>query len=179
MEQAVNVREAPQRHHAERDGDQRHDGAAEDVRQPRHVVGVELQGEIGHEEHLGGDRAGGGGHQRGEQAIPQRRFVIARQVCEKISAAATGVPNIAPMVPAAARMIQSMRGTFGSRRAPAAATSAILMAVIGFSGPRLTPPAGRRSAPTPAPAGRRAAAACRSAIPSPGPARRGPAYSAR
>ena len=34
-----------------------------------------------------------------------------------------------------------MRGTFGSRRAPAAATSAILMAVIGFSGPRLTPPA--------------------------------------
>lgn len=79
MEQAVNVREAPQRHHAERDGDQRHDGAAEDVRQPSYIVGVELQGEIGHEEHLGGDRAGGGGNQRGEQPIPQRRFVIARQ----------------------------------------------------------------------------------------------------
>ena len=102
MEQAVNVREAPQGHHAERDGDQRHDGAAEDVRQPRYIVGVELQGEIGHEEHLGGDRAGGGGNQRGEQPIPQRRFVVARRVCEKISAAATGVPNIAPMVPAAA-----------------------------------------------------------------------------
>ncbi|MNT83266.1 hypothetical protein D3C72_2231080 [compost metagenome] len=44
------------------------------------------------------------------------------------------------MVPAAARIIQSMRGTLGSRREPIATTSAILMAVIGFSGPRLTPP---------------------------------------
>jgi hypothetical protein len=41
------------------------------------------------------------------------------RVCEKISAAATGVPNSAPMVPEAARMVQSSeltRGNSESRR---------------------------------------------------------------
>ena len=102
MEQAVNVREAPQGHHAERDGDQRHDGAAEDVRQPRYIVGVELQGEIGHEEHLVVTAPAAAATSGANSLSHSGVSLLPAGVCEKISAAATGVPNIAPMVPAAA-----------------------------------------------------------------------------
>ncbi|CAH0277944.1 hypothetical protein SRABI106_03211 [Rahnella aquatilis] len=67
--------------------------------------------------------------------------LLVPRVCEKISAAATGVPNNAPIDPAAARITQSVVGTAGNKRDPIAATSAILITVIGCSGPRLTPPA--------------------------------------
>lgn len=62
-------------------------------------------------------------------------------VCEKISAAATGVPNSAPMVPAEARIVQSNAVIRGNRREPKAAASAIFIVIIGCSGPKLTPPA--------------------------------------
>ena len=62
-------------------------------------------------------------------------------VCEKISAAATGVPNSAPMVPEDARIVQSSALTRGKRREPSATVRAILTTMIGCSGPRLTPPA--------------------------------------
>ncbi len=60
----------------------------------------------------------------------------------KISAAATGVPNSAPMpVPAEARIVQSNAVIRGNRREPKAAASAIFIVIIGRSGPKLTPPA--------------------------------------
>ena len=59
----------------------------------------------------------------------------------KSRAAATGVPNSAPTVEAPARSIASWAGTPGISRAKIATTIAELMAMIGFSGPRLTPPA--------------------------------------
>ena len=63
------------------------------------------------------------------------------KVCENINAAATGVPNSAPMVPAEAKIVHSIRLTRGNRRAPIATARAILTVMIGCSGPRLTPPA--------------------------------------
>ncbi|SAP53082.1 Uncharacterised protein [Klebsiella oxytoca] len=62
-------------------------------------------------------------------------------VCENINAAATGVPNSAPMVPEAARIVQSRGVMRGNRRLPTAAARAIFTTIIGCSGPRLTPPA--------------------------------------
>ena len=59
----------------------------------------------------------------------------------KINAAATGVPNSAPIVAAAAMAMISSAPTFGQRRATSAMARAELMAMMGFSGPRLTPPA--------------------------------------
>ncbi len=59
----------------------------------------------------------------------------------RASAAATGVPNIAPSVPATASPAQAGTGITGSSRAPSATASPTLIAMIGFSGPRLTPPA--------------------------------------
>ncbi|MNC51243.1 hypothetical protein D3C75_1005280 [compost metagenome] len=58
-----------------------------------------------------------------------------------MSAAATGVPNRAPMVPAEARIVQSRVATRGKTREPTATASAIFTAITGCSGPRLTPPA--------------------------------------
>ena len=57
------------------------------------------------------------------------------------SAAATGVPNIAPTVPAIVVSPASGAPRNGAARAARATTTAVLMARIGLSGPRLTPPA--------------------------------------
>ena len=57
------------------------------------------------------------------------------------SAAATGVPNSAPTVAADARSIATCADTCGISRAKIATMIAQLIAMIGFSGPRLTPPA--------------------------------------
>ena len=57
------------------------------------------------------------------------------------SAAATGVPKRAPTVAAAARSIATCGDTCGISRAKIATMIAQLIAMIGFSGPRLTPPA--------------------------------------
>ena len=62
-------------------------------------------------------------------------------VCEKISAAATGVPKSAPMVPAEARIVQSSAPTRGKMREPRNTARPIFTAIMGCSGPRLTPPA--------------------------------------
>ena len=59
----------------------------------------------------------------------------------KRSAAATGVPNRAPTVAAPAISTEICVGTFGSSRANRATMMPTLIAMIGFSGPRLTPPA--------------------------------------
>ena len=71
------------------------------------------------------------------------------------SAAATGVPNRAPTVAAAARSIATCADTCGISRAKIATMIAQLIAMIGFSGPRLTPPA-RPSRVTTREAGQRA-----------------------
>ena len=63
----------------------------------------------------------------------------------KISAAATGVPNNAPTVAAAAMAMISSAPTLGHSRATSAIARATLMAMMGFSGPRLTPPARLRT----------------------------------
>lgn len=60
---------------------------------------------------------------------------------EITSAAATGVPNSAPMVPASARATQPRRAVLGRTRAPNQTASETFTAMIGFSGPRLGPPA--------------------------------------
>ncbi len=57
------------------------------------------------------------------------------------SAAAIGVPNIAPIVPANASPAQARTGTTGSSRRPIRTARLRLSPMIGFSGPRLTPPA--------------------------------------
>ena len=62
----------------------------------------------------------------------------------KMSAAATGVSNSAPIVAEVASSIASWPGTCGSSRANTAAISVALIAMTGFSGPRLTPPASAR-----------------------------------
>src|SRR5262245_51532866 len=65
---------------------------------------------------------------------------------ERISAAATGVPNRAPTVPPIASPAHTGTGTPLAARAPSAQASATFAAVIGFSGPRLTPPASANTA---------------------------------
>ena len=70
---------------------------------------------------------------------------------ERIRAAATGVPKSAPMVPAEASAIHRAAGVRGAIRRPSQKVSAILAAVIGFSGPRLTPPASARTVTTSSP----------------------------
>ncbi len=57
------------------------------------------------------------------------------------SAAAIGVPNSAPTVAAAASTAAVSAGTRRHSRAAIHTVSAVLIAVIGFSGPKLTPPA--------------------------------------
>ncbi len=69
----------------------------------------------------------------------------------KSSAAATGVPNRAPTVAAPASSIPSCGDTCGMKRAKIATTIAELIAMIGFSGPRLTPPARPSSVTTASP----------------------------
>lgn len=64
----------------------------------------------------------------------------------KISAAATGVPNKAPTVPATVSETVSRPGTRANARPIRTVNKAILMALAGFSGPRLTPPANPRTA---------------------------------
>ena len=89
--------------------------------------------------HRGGARAGRGDGQ--EQAVPERPpDLSAARIPVKSSAAATGVPNSAPTVDAPARSIASWAGTPGISRAKIATTIAELMAMIGFSGPRLDTP---------------------------------------
>ena len=68
-----------------------------------------------------------------------------------MSAAATGVPNSAPMVADDASSIDTCADTFGMNRANTATMIATLMAMMGFSGPRLTPPARARSVTTASP----------------------------
>lgn len=63
----------------------------------------------------------------------------------RTSAAATGVANIAPMVPASASATAPGTGTPNRGRQRNHAASATLRAMIGFSGPRLTPPARPRT----------------------------------
>src|SRR6185503_9323130 len=62
-----------------------------------------------------------------------------------------GVPNIAPSVPATASAVHAGTGMTGSSRAPSATASPTLIAMIGFSGPRLTPPASVISTATASP----------------------------
>ena len=59
-------------------------------------------------------------------------------------AAATGVPNSAPIVPETASITSSAGGTLVEKRPKTATASAELTAIVGFSGPRLTPPASPR-----------------------------------
>ena len=59
---------------------------------------------------------------------------------DSTSAAPTGVANIAPIVPAAANPIHCGAGTRPIARRPSQIARATLIATIGFSGPRLTPP---------------------------------------
>ena len=59
----------------------------------------------------------------------------------KSSAAATGVPNSAPTVAAPAIRTEICGETLRSNRANRATAMPTLIAMIGFSGPRLTPPA--------------------------------------
>jgi hypothetical protein len=56
-------------------------------------------------------------------------------------AAATGVPNIAPSVPANANPAHWGAPSRGQSRAPTNTASPMVMPMIGFSGPRLTPKA--------------------------------------
>ncbi len=56
-------------------------------------------------------------------------------------AAATGVPNSAPIVPASASATQPRSPVRGKARRPAHTASETFTAMIGFSGPRLGPPA--------------------------------------
>lgn len=64
----------------------------------------------------------------------------------RISAAATGVPKSAPTVPAAASAAQRSASVPRIALPPSQAASAMFAAVMGFSGPRLTPPASPRIA---------------------------------
>ncbi|GAA5195888.1 hypothetical protein GCM10025773_02750 [Microbacterium jejuense] len=70
---------------------------------------------------------------------------MAAAAAVKMSAPATGVPNMAPMVPDAASMIVGDGGIAGTKRANRAISTAMLIAMIGFSGPRLTPTARPRT----------------------------------
>ena len=65
-------------------------------------------------------------------------------VSDSSSAAATGVPNIAPIMPAVASPSHSGAPLFGIARVPSAYARPIPTPMIGFSGPRLTPPASIR-----------------------------------
>ncbi len=60
---------------------------------------------------------------------------------EITSAAATGVPNSAPIVAASASTGHRLPGARGIRRVPSQAARPTFTAMIGFSGPRLGPPA--------------------------------------
>ena len=79
------------------------------------------------------------GRNRRSQSAPPFFSAATRPV--NSSAAATGVSKSAPMVAATASEADSCAGTLGMNRAMAATTNATLIAMIGFSGPRLTPPA--------------------------------------
>jgi hypothetical protein len=59
----------------------------------------------------------------------------------RISAAASGVPNSAAMVAEVATIMINAVGALDHSRPTSAIASETLMAMIGFSGPRLTPPA--------------------------------------
>ena len=90
------------------------------------------------------------GHQHGDRLLCELADLLREQRAgdrafrlggDAIRAAATGVPNIAPTVPETASPIQVCAATDGMRRIPSSTTSDPFKAMIGFSGPRLTPPA--------------------------------------
>ena len=89
------------------------------------------------------DRSGAGGGHAGGTGLSHSDppAFAAATMPVKSSAAATGVPNRAPTVAAPAISTEICAGTFGSNRANRATMMPTLIAMIGFSGPRLTPPA--------------------------------------
>lgn len=70
---------------------------------------------------------------------------------EMTSAAATGVPNRAPIVAASASAGHSAPGSRGSSRRPSVSARATFAMMMGFSGPRLGPPASISMAATSSP----------------------------
>jgi hypothetical protein len=114
VHQRMQPRQAPDGHHSYGNGDKRHDSAAEDINEMHLRINGDGQREMGMEEQIG--RQGARRRQQGsEQPVPQRHIVTAVEGLRKNNAAATGVPNSAPIVPEAARMVQSSELTRGNR----------------------------------------------------------------
>ena len=73
----MQMRQAPDANHTDSDGDNSHYRAAENIDEAHRLIMLDGQRELRVKEQACGQRAGGGGQQRGKQAIPQRRVVTA------------------------------------------------------------------------------------------------------